>query len=125
MGFFSSTKNNTPSFPWIELVSIDQLTSILKNSENKPVLLFKHSTRCSISSMALNRFENEWDKTNDSADLYYLDLLNYREISGEIESATNVVHQSPQVIVIKNNEVIYEASHNSISAKNIQSLLTN
>lgn len=125
MGFFSSTKNNTASFPWIELVSIDQLTSILKNSENKPVLLFKHSTRCSISSMALNRFENEWDKTNDSVDLYYLDLLNYRDVSNEIASATNVVHQSPQAIVIKNNEVIYEASHNSISAKNIQSLLTN
>jgi len=123
MGFFNSSKNKT-SFPWIELASMDQLNDVLKESGNKPLLLFKHSTRCSISSMALNRFENEWDRASDDADLYYLDLLNYREISNAIEVATNIIHQSPQVIVVKNDEVIYTASHTSISAKEIHTLLT-
>lgn len=125
MGIFGFSNTSKASFPWKELTSIEQLQSLLTTTEEHPLLLFKHSTRCSISSMALNRFENEWEQPENGVELYYLDLLNYRAISNEIERLTGIEHQSPQAIVIKNGEVIYNASHSSISAKTIIEQLKN
>lgn len=119
MGLFSS-KQKTP-FPWVKLTSSEQLHELLNSSETKPVLLFKHSTRCSISSMALNRFENTMDP--EKATCVYLDLLEYRPLSNEIEVITKVQHQSPQAILISNHEVIYSETHNGISASDILKLI--
>lgn len=114
MGLFSSKQRK--SLSWIELKSIEELDIAIEKSKEKPVLLFKHSTRCGISSMALNSFETQWNG-GDEMDIYYLDLLNYRDISNAIAEKTNVFHQSPQVIVLKNNEVVYTATHSSINAQ--------
>lgn len=124
MGLFGfGTQKEETSFPWNNLTTIEQLKEILAQSAEKPVLLFKHSTRCSISSMALSRFQKEWDQDNKEIELYYLDLLNYRAISNEIAELTGVVHQSPQAILVSNNEVKYSASHSSISANDIQNAI--
>lgn len=121
MGLFSfGSKSN---FDWIDLNSSEQLNEIIEQSIEKPVLLFKHSTRCSISAMAKSRFESEWELNNEVCPTYYLDLITFRPISNEIAEKTGVEHQSPQVIVLKNKEVIYQASHNGIDAKAIQALL--
>ena len=122
MGFFTSSKSK---FPWIDLTSSEQLHQIIQESNEHPVLLFKHSTRCSISSMAKSRFESNWKVTNDVCPTYYLDLIALRPISAEISELTNVEHQSPQAIVVKNGKVIYHASHNGIDAKEIEELVTN
>lgn len=119
MGLFSSKQKQR--FPWTELTSSEQLHQLMASSGTKPVLFFKHSTRCSISSMALNRFENNMDPENCTC--VYLDLLTYRPLSAEIEQITHVEHQSPQAILIKNNEVIYTASHNGINASEIMKLI--
>ena len=119
MGLFSSKQKM--AFPWVELTSSEQLHELLKSSETKPVVLFKHSTRCSISSMALNRFEQNMDP--EKATCVYLDLLQYRPLSAEIEAVTKVQHQSPQAIVIGHNEVIYSETHNGISALEILKLI--
>lgn len=124
MGLFGfGTQKEETNFPWNNLTTIEQLKEILAHSDEKPVLLFKHSTRCSISSMALSRFQKEWDQDNKEIELYYLDLLNYRAISNEITELTGVVHQSPQAILVSNNEVKYSASHSSISANDIQNAI--
>lgn len=124
MGLFGfGNKTEESSFPWNDLTTIEQLKDILAHSAEKPVLLFKHSTRCSISSMALSRFQKEWNQENKEINLYYLDLLNYRAISNEIAVLTGVVHQSPQAILVSNNEVKYSASHSSISANDIQNAI--
>ncbi|MBC8410721.1 MAG: bacillithiol system redox-active protein YtxJ [Rhodobacteraceae bacterium] len=99
---------------WEELINIKQLERLKEQSFQAPVLFFKHSTRCSISAMALNRFGREWD--NEQAQPYLLDLLNYREISDQITDEFGVEHQSPQVLLIKNGICVYNASHNLISA---------
>lgn len=126
MGFFSGLKSKDKTvFPWIELTSSDQLHTAIENSTDQSFLIFKHSTRCSISSMAKSRFENNWTTTNENCDIYYLDLLAHRDISNEIEKITGTIHQSPQVIVIKNKEVIYTDSHSNIDAKLIEQILTN
>lgn len=103
---------------WHDLTNISELQEIVNLSKEQnvcAVLLFKHSTRCSISSMALNRVESKWID-DDKIPAYYLDLLNYRDISNEIENLFSIEHASPQVLVIKNGTCIYHNSHNGISA---------
>lgn len=119
MGLFSSKQK--VEFPWVKLTTSEQFHELLKSSETKPVLFFKHSTRCSISSMALNRFENNMDPP--LATCVYLDLIAYRSLSNEIEALTKVQHQSPQAILISNHEVIYTETHNGINASDILKLI--
>lgn len=108
---------------WKTLNSIDQLQEIISASEVKPVVLFKHSTRCSISSMALNRLQNLDDAFYDKVYFYYLDLIAFREVSNAIASKLDVYHESPQVIFVKNGECIYDASHMEISPKELYEFL--
>ncbi len=102
---------------WLNLNSIDQLGKIIENSKSSPQIIFKHSTTCPISSMAKLRFEEAWNV--DYADCYYLDLLAYRSISNEVAERFAVHHESPQLILIHNEEVILDASHMDISVKEI------
>ncbi len=120
MGFFSSKPKK--QLPWVHLTSEEQLKQALVAAETETVLFFKHSTRCSISSMALTRFEENWNLDNKCT-IYFLDLISYRAISNLIAELTHVEHQSPQVIVIRNNELIYTATHGAIDARQIEQLL--
>ncbi len=117
MGSWFGKKENKHKGPsWIDLNSIEQLEDVIERSKEKPVLVFKHSTRCSISLMVLNGFERSWEDTEEM-DLYFLDLLKHRDVSNAIAEKTQVVHQSPQVLVLKDGKVLYHASHNSIDAR--------
>jgi len=98
---------------WIELNSQSQLEEIKNRSFGKPQVIFKHSTRCSISSVVKNRLENS--TRYPEADFYYLDLIRYRDVSDAIAAAFSVYHESPQVLLIKNGECIYDESHSSIN----------
>lgn len=100
---------------WIPLIQKSQLKRVSDASFKKPQLLFKHSTRCGISRMVLNQFERENIGHDMNYDMYFLDLLNYRGISQEIVTQFSVVHESPQMLVIKNGEVVSDASHGAIN----------
>jgi bacillithiol system protein YtxJ len=102
---------------WKNLTQIGQLEAIAADSFNTPQVLFKHSTRCSISSMALNRLESSTPP--NGVDFYLLDLIQHRDISGAIAQKFNVHHESPQVLVIKNGECTYDESHMGISMDEI------
>lgn len=114
---FSSTEPNEShsKVGWIQLTDLGQLNEIVAESTNKPVIIFKHSTRCHISRTMLKQFENEFD-LQDKVVPYFLDLLEYRAISIEIASRFGVEHQSPQLIVIKNGKAVFNDSHGSIDA---------
>ncbi|MCW3108391.1 MAG: pyridoxamine 5-phosphate oxidase [Segetibacter sp.] len=103
---------------WIELKSEDQLKVIVEKSKEKPQVIFKHSTRCSISAMAKGRLERSIVPEN--TDFYFLDLIAHRTISNKISSEFNVFHESPQILVIKNGECIYDESHGSITMDEIE-----
>jgi bacillithiol system protein YtxJ len=105
--------------PWKNLNTIEQLNEIDQGSAGKPALIFKHSTRCSISSTALNRMNGGLERLSDKMDTYYLDLLTYRSISNEIESRYHVDHESPQVLLIRNGTCIYSTSHLDINPSTI------
>lgn len=102
---------------WHELTTEEQIADINERSKMKPVVIFKHSTRCSISIMAKNRLDKIQD--GQSADFYYLDLLRYRAISSKIAEHYAVHHESPQVLLVVNGECVYEESHNGIMADEI------
>jgi bacillithiol system protein YtxJ len=122
MGLFSSTKkedNVKKEFGWISLENTQQLESILEESFDNKILIFKHSTRCSISRMALKQFENEF-LSPDKVQCYYLDLLNFREVSNEIALKFNIEHQSPQLLIISNGVCTASYSHSEIQASEIK-----
>ncbi len=102
------------------LDKIEQFDEIDEVSQTKPVVLFKHSTRCSISRMALKQFDAEFNYPEEKIDWYLLDLLNHRDLSNEIASRYNVMHQSPQIIVIRNGKAVFNASHDSISTEDLK-----
>ncbi|MEZ0006801.1 bacillithiol system protein YtxJ [Flavobacterium sp. 28YEA47A] len=114
---------NQIGFNWNDLTELKQLDSIIEESEEKPVVIFKHSTRCSISRMALKNFEREYKADNNDASLYFLDLLNYRDISNEIAQRFHVIHQSPQLLLIKNGKSVYDVSHSAIDAEALENKL--
>ncbi len=101
---------------WIELNQTNQLEQIKSESFNHPVLIFKHSTRCSISSMALNRLERSWNPQElEGLKIYYLDLIQYRPISNQVAEDFEVDHESPQVLIISDGKCAYHNSHMGIS----------
>ena len=114
---FSSNESSTDSkseLGWNPLSSIEQLDEIKDVSSEKKVLIFKHSTRCGISSMVLKQFEQKF-QPDENTMLYFLDLLRHRDISNAIADRFNVTHQSPQLLVIENGVCTQHASHSGIA----------
>ena len=106
---------------WKQLDSEETLEEIKKSSEQQPVIIFKHSTRCPVSQMALSWFERSWkDEEMQGVMPYYLDLINYRSISGKIAEDFAVQHESPQLLLIRNGACTYNRSHSNISYKELQ-----
>lgn len=97
---------------WIELNNLSQIEELKLSSHNNRVIIFKHSTSCSISALALSKFERNWNFDNITP--YFIDLLSFREVSNHVAEVFNVEHQSPQLLVIENGQCVNHASHNSI-----------
>ena len=118
----SDESENSSKMSWTQLTDLGQLNEIIDLSTTKPVLIFKHSTRCSISRMALKQFENEFD-LEEKVTPYFLDLLENRSISNEIATRFDVEHQSPQLILIKDSKAIYNVSHSDIQVDDLRTKL--
>ncbi|RTY95060.1 bacillithiol system redox-active protein YtxJ [Flavobacterium sp. GT3R68] len=119
--FFGSSDEEITSskINWLPLTKIQQLNKMSIDSYEKPIIIFKHSTRCSISRMALKQFEKEFILKEEEVTTYFLDLLSYREISNEIASRFQVFHQSPQLILLKKGIAVYHVSHSDIDAADL------
>ena len=119
--FFASSENESPKakIGWRQLTDLGQLNEVIEASDSRLVLIFKHSTRCSVSRMALRQFENEFE-LEEIIIPYFLDLLEYRMLSNEIADRFDVIHQSPQLLLISKGSCIYNASHNSIDAEQLK-----
>lgn len=122
--FFGKKKITEPEekLSWKLIQQSSDIEQIKASSHEKPVVIFKHSTTCSISSAALGRFERKW-KAAANADIHLLNLLQHRDLSAEIAGTFGVQHESPQLLIIKNGESIYDASHFGISADEVEKML--
>lgn len=122
MGLFSN-RNNSVKKPdhWLDFSSESQLEKIIEASQQKPQVIFKHSTTCGISASAKSRLEQE--NLSEKVDFHYLDLLSFRSVSNLVAEKLSVVHQSPQVIVINKGQVVNYESHFAINNEFILSNL--
>ncbi|MCC6818731.1 MAG: bacillithiol system redox-active protein YtxJ [Bacteroidia bacterium] len=109
---------------WNELTDIQQLEGLISSSNEVPFIIFKHSTRCSISLMAKSRLERQ---TLDGLDLpfYYLDLLKFRPVSNAVSDILSIEHQSPQILLVSKEKCLYNASHGSIDLEELKLFLKN
>ena len=126
MGFLDRLKGSqVEELPtnWKVLNEADQIEKIKTASHQKPIVIFKHSTSCGISSMAKYKLEDKWDFNGEELDFYYLDLLSNRSISNAVADAFGVVHQSPQILIIKDGKAIYNTSHHMVSVAAIKEAL--
>lgn len=115
-GNSDSSDSQKSNINWIPLTNLAQLNDIESMSNVKPIVIFKHSTRCGISRMALKQFEREYD-LDETVDTFFLDLIVHRDVSNEIADRFNVYHESPQLILIKDGKAIYDVSHSDIDAE--------
>lgn len=114
--FASNLISKSSKMDWINLNSVEQLTEINEKSMSKKQVIFKHSTRCSVSTFAKRILTGEFnDDVKAKADVYYLDLIAFRDVSNAIASKYNVMHESPQILVIENGVCSYNASHSDVS----------
>ena len=113
--FKTSESKEEKTLPWIPLNTIAQLNYIAEKSKKKTQFIFKHSTRCGISRMVMRQFVVDYMLTEKDVDLYYLDLLNYRDVSNEVGYKFQVMHESPQLLIIKGGVVVSQASHGAIN----------
>jgi len=121
MGIFDSvfgkkekTVKEKKELPWIQLESTNQLEAVAENSKNKTQVIYKHSSTCGISRMVLGMFTDTYD-TDLDIDLYFLTIQNHRDVSNAIEEKFHVKHESPQLLIIKNGEVVFHTSHGAIA----------
>ncbi|HWW43272.1 MULTISPECIES: bacillithiol system redox-active protein YtxJ [Pedobacter] len=108
---------------WTNITDGTQISEIQKQTGYS--LIFKHSTRCSVSMMAKRRFEMDWDALPEGTALYFLDLISYRDISAQIAETFQVHHESPQILLIKDGDCILDASHGDISAEEVAEVINN
>jgi bacillithiol system protein YtxJ len=108
---------------WKHLTSIEDLEKAISASDLGPVVLFKHSTRCSVSRMAIKMFEEGWDNSLNTVSAYYLDLLEYRPVSIAMVEKLGVEHQSPQMLVLRKGQVVHHANHHAIDVDSVKNYL--
>jgi len=126
MGFLKNIFGNKKSkevketyLSWTPLISVEEINTIIEISKIQPILIFKHSTSCGISRMIMKQFESLFNEENKHLKVYYLDLLNFREVSSKLSEVFQVIHQSPQLLVIKNGISVYDKSHYEITGVNL------
>ena len=102
---------------WHPLTKIEQLQEIIDKSANTPQVIYKHSTRCSISQVVKSRLEKE--QAPPEIDFHFLDLIAYRSVSNAIAEQFEVHHESPQILVIRNGACVYDDSHMAINMDDI------
>ncbi len=108
---------------WLFLTEQNQLESIIQSSYNQPIVIYKHSTRCGVSTMAKNHLETHWSDELEPLKIYYLDLLAHRSVSNEIADKFKIEHQSPQLLIIRDGACVYDASHSRINVEELSGQL--
>ncbi len=104
---------------WTTLTNVEQLEQLISNSESTPQLIFKHSTRCSISRVALSRFDRAFVPSS-GVSYYLLDLLQFRPLSQTITDRFGIKHESPQALLIRSGKCVFHANHLDIDPADIE-----
>lgn len=104
---------------FVYLDTIEKLDELFEKSSEKPVLIFKHSLTCPTSTDA----STEMSIVNSEVNLVIVQTS--RQISNEIEKRTNIRHETPQAIILKDGQPVFNASHYRVTAETIEGVLKN
>lgn len=113
----------TNKFPWIPLTNSEQIEAIEVRSKDKVQVIFKYSTRCGINRIVMKEFEKAYESSVQDFEFYYLDILAFRTVSNTIATKYHIIHESPQILVIKNRAVVAHASHSAINQMDLRAIL--
>lgn len=122
-GSHKKTGQENKKNAWNDLRSEEDVSRIAEESYNRPQLIFKHSTRCGISQMVWSRSRTAFETHQEDADLYYLDLLSFRQASNAVAAFFGIPHESPQLLIIRDGKVVAHASHGDITNSDFKELL--
>lgn len=122
---FSQQTEGKSSLNWKKLIKLEQLPEVIKESHKIPVVLFKHSISCGLSAMVKYQLEEEWNFKAKDLSFYYLDLINHRDISNKIAEEFDIIHQSPQLIVLHQGKPTSHTSHYAIGVGWLREQLQN
>jgi len=109
--------------PWITLDSVEQLDVIKEKSKVKTQVIYKHSRECVGSELVMERFVDNYQLTANDLDLHYLDLNDYEEVSNRTGQKFNIDNESPQLIVLRNEDVVIYTSNDAINMLNLEQLV--
>lgn len=111
---------------WTKIENEQDLNDLNEISRKKICLLFKYSTRCPTSGVALDRLERDWNPDEmEEVEPYFLDLIKHRNLSNVIADHYDVMHESPQIILIEKGKSIFDTSHFWIKYENIREAIAN
>lgn len=106
-----------------EIMQPEEVESIVAESANHPVFIFKHSTRCPISAGAYRRVSDYFDDANSQAEapppVYLVKVVESRPVSNAVAEDLRVPHQSPQMILVKDGQAVWSTTHHNINAETI------
>jgi bacillithiol system protein YtxJ len=106
---------------WKALTSLSELQDLIRDSYHTKVLIFKHSTRCSVSTIAKMRLEDQWhEMLTENPTVYLLDVIADRDLSRQVAQKFEVYHESPQILLIRNGECTHDASHFDITVDELK-----
>ena len=103
---------------------IDELDVALRDSRQRPLLLFKHSYSCGISAEALDELLAHLAEKQDDARYAMVTVQTHRDVSNAIASRLGVRHETPQALLVRDGEVIWSASHFRVNAREIRKALS-
>jgi len=109
---------------WQEITTVQEWQQLLEKSNEKQIIMFKHSTTCPVSASALEEYDEYLSKQpNSDVDYYLVKVIESRPVSNQIAEDLNVKHASPQIILFKDQKSIWNTSHWSITTKHITAVL--
>jgi len=111
---------------FIDLSDIESLNRFLARSNDAPIVIFKHSDTCGISARAYGEMQELAKRKPGSAEplqsfpIGIVAVQAARTVSNEIETRTGIEHESPQVFVMMNGQVVWSASHRGVNAEAVE-----
>lgn len=127
MGLFDTVKeafSGETSDVWQKISQTSHVDSIIESSSERPQLIYKHSHRCSVCFVAKGDLEQSSEEILDHADMHFVNVVHHREASDYIASELDIRHESPQVILVDQGDVVWHASHGSIEAEKMLDEIT-
>jgi bacillithiol system protein YtxJ len=107
----------------VRLQQIDEFDRLLAQSNERPLLLFKHSLTCGTSAEALDELIEHLNDDKLDAEYAIVTVQSHRELSNAISARLKVRHETPQALLIYDGRVIWSASHFRVTANAMQSAI--